>query len=168
MDRNKNLLIIGAGVYGLAAKEIAESMNCFEKICFLDDYAVKTPNGIDVIGKSSNLEDFAIDFANIIVAISDAEKRLQMISKIDEFAKEKLGIPTETLMERSGEAVVRAVRDAVAPGREVIILCGKGNNGGDGYAAATKLMSDYKVTVYDIFSKGQKNKQIPGREPRDL
>lgn len=84
MDRNKNLLIIGAGVYGVVAKEIAESMNCFEKICFLDDYAVKTPNGIDVIGKSSNLEDFAIDFANIIVAISDAEKRLQMISKIEE------------------------------------------------------------------------------------
>ena len=83
----------------------------------------------------------------------------QMISKIDEFAKEKLGIPTETLMERSGEAVARAVRDAVAPGREVIILAGKGNNGGDGYAAATKLMSDYKVTVYDIFSKGQKNKE---------
>jgi len=84
MDRNKNLLIIGAGVYGLVAKEIAESMNCFEKICFLDDYAVKTPNGIDVIGKSSNLDDFVVDFANVIVAIGDAEKRLQMISKIEE------------------------------------------------------------------------------------
>ena len=84
MDRNKNLLIIGAGVYGLVAKEIAESMHCFEKICFLDDYAVKTPNGIDVIGKSSNIEDFAMDFANVIVAIGDAKKRLQMISKIEE------------------------------------------------------------------------------------
>lgn len=34
MDRKKNLLIVVAGGYGHVAKEIAESMNCFEKICF--------------------------------------------------------------------------------------------------------------------------------------
>lgn len=28
---NNNLLILGAGQYGMIAKEIAESMNCFEK-----------------------------------------------------------------------------------------------------------------------------------------
>ena len=33
----KNLLIIGAGQYGMVAKEIAESMKCFEKIDFVDD-----------------------------------------------------------------------------------------------------------------------------------
>ncbi len=83
----------------------------------------------------------------------------QMITKIDAFAKNELGIPTVTLMDRSGEAVARAVRDAVAPGREVIILAGKGNNGGDGYAAATKLMGEYDVTIYDVFSEGQKNEE---------
>lgn len=50
---------------------------------FLDDYTVKTPNGIVVIGKSS-IEDFVVDFANVIVAIGTAGKRLQMISKIEE------------------------------------------------------------------------------------
>ena len=34
---NKNLLIIGAGDYGQIAYEIAEAMERFEKIDFLDD-----------------------------------------------------------------------------------------------------------------------------------
>ena len=34
---NRDLLIIGAGQYGMVAKEIAESMRCFDKIDFLDD-----------------------------------------------------------------------------------------------------------------------------------
>lgn len=34
---NKDLLILGAGQYGMVAKEIAEAMNCFQKIDFLDD-----------------------------------------------------------------------------------------------------------------------------------
>ena len=38
----KNLLIIGAGQYGMVAKEIAESMKCFEKIDFVDDVCRKS------------------------------------------------------------------------------------------------------------------------------
>ena len=34
---NKNLLIVGAGTYGVLASEIAEDMECFEKISFVDD-----------------------------------------------------------------------------------------------------------------------------------
>ncbi|MBR1677729.1 MAG: acetyltransferase, partial [Clostridia bacterium] len=34
---NRNLLILGAGQYGTVVKEIAKSMECFEKIDFLDD-----------------------------------------------------------------------------------------------------------------------------------
>lgn len=34
---NKNLLILGAGQYGAAAKEVSASMGCFDKIDFLDD-----------------------------------------------------------------------------------------------------------------------------------
>lgn len=33
-----NLLIVGAGIYALVAKEIAESMGGFDKIDFIDDY----------------------------------------------------------------------------------------------------------------------------------
>ena len=48
------------------------------------------------------------------------------------------GVTVDTLMTRAGEAVAEAVR-RLAAGREVLILCGPGNNGGDGYVAAAAL-----------------------------
>ena len=79
------------------------------------------------------------------------------ISKIDAFCAEKLGISTESLMKKSGEAVAKVIRRKLAPGKSVAILSGKGNNGGDGYAAACELITDFSVTVFDIFGEGQKN-----------
>ncbi len=78
------------------------------------------------------------------------------ISKIDAFCAEKLGISTESLMKKSGEAVAKVIRRKLNPGKSVVILAGKGNNGGDGYAAACELISDFSVTVFDIFGEGQK------------
>ena len=80
-----------------------------------------------------------------------------MIAEIDKYALDALGIPTRTLMERAGKAVANAVRDAVPPGARVAVFAGKGNNGGDGYAAALFLSDDYSVTVYDVFSAGQRS-----------
>lgn len=85
-----------------------------------------------------------------------------MISKIDEYSQNVLGIPISTLMDRSGEAVARVVRERAPLDKHVVILAGKGNNGADGYAAAIKLMDEYDITVYDIFREGQKNTE--GRE----
>jgi hydroxyethylthiazole kinase-like uncharacterized protein yjeF len=45
------------------------------------------------------------------------------------------------LMERAGAGVAEAVR-RLAAGAEVLVLCGPGNNGGDGYVAATALASN--------------------------
>lgn len=82
-----------------------------------------------------------------------------LISKIDAYSQNELGIPIKTLMERSGDAVAKTVKKMTGAGKRVAILAGKGNNGGDGYAAAIKLMADYEVTVYDIFSQGQKTEE---------
>lgn len=51
------------------------------------------------------------------------------------------GVPGATLMERAGWAVARAVVDVLggAYGRRALVVCGKGNNGGDGYVAARHL-----------------------------
>lgn len=81
------------------------------------------------------------------------------ITKIDEFCAETLGIPTLDLMKKSGDAVAGTVREMLPCGSSVSILAGKGNNGGDGYAAACNLYKDYKVTVFDIFSQGQRTKE---------
>ncbi len=80
-----------------------------------------------------------------------------MIPKIDAFCAEKLDIPLEDLMRKSGKAVADAVRKRVRAGGTIVVLAGKGNNGGDGYAAAVDLMDEYSVTVIDIFSAGQKS-----------
>lgn len=48
------------------------------------------------------------------------------------------GTPVETLMERAGEALARAVVLYARP-RDVLLACGPGNNGGDGYVAARHL-----------------------------
>ncbi len=62
----------------------------------------------------------------------------------DRHAVEALGLPGVVLMENAGrsaaEAVLRLLRDELGmePGR-VFVLCGAGNNGGDGYVVARHL-----------------------------
>ena len=79
-----------------------------------------------------------------------------MIARIDEYSQNVLGIPISTLIDRSGDAVARVVRERAPKNRHLVVLAGKGNNGADGYAAAIKLMDEYDITVYDVFGEGQK------------
>ena len=56
------------------------------------------------------------------------------------------GAPTPVLMERAGEAVARAVRARYAH-RPVVIWCGPGDNGGDGYVAARRIRDELGLAV---------------------
>ena len=49
------------------------------------------------------------------------------------------GIPGLTLMENAGGTVAQAVCDMAPPGTAIAVLCGPGNNGGDGFVAARHL-----------------------------
>lgn len=79
-----NLLILGAGVYGLVAKEVAESMGCFEKIDFLDDKATKTPNGLPVLGLCKDFASYSNMYAAVAVAIGNPGIRLSLLQRIEE------------------------------------------------------------------------------------
>jgi len=57
------------------------------------------------------------------------------------------GTAETELMERAGRALAEAVRLYAGP-RETLILCGPGNNGGDGYVAARYLAAEgYSVRI---------------------
>ena len=58
-----------------------------------------------------------------------------------------LGVPRKQLMESSGNAVARDVRDSTAPGASVTVVAGRGNNGGDAFVAA-RFLEEYDVTVH--------------------
>ncbi|WP_458204634.1 NAD(P)H-hydrate dehydratase [Haladaptatus sp. NG-SE-30] len=60
---------------------------------------------------------------------------------------EALGVPRKQLMESSGNAIAREVRDLVAPGARVVVVAGRGNNGGDAFVAA-RFLDDYDVSVF--------------------
>ena len=79
---NRNLLIIGAGIYGLVAKEIAESMGCFDRIGFLDDGVRSTPDGTPVIGTTKDLPALSKSYANVVVAIGNPKVRQTLIQMI--------------------------------------------------------------------------------------
>lgn len=81
----------------------------------------------------------------------------EIIRRIDRFAEERLGISTLTLMERSGEAVRLCAKRLLPNGGRVAVLAGKGNNGGDGYAFAVLCGEEFDLTVYDVFSSGQRS-----------
>lgn len=57
-----------------------------------------------------------------------------------------LGVSQKQLMESSGNAVARCVRDYAEPGDRVTILAGRGNNGGDSYVTA-RFLDEYETTV---------------------
>ncbi|MBI3541914.1 MAG: NAD(P)H-hydrate dehydratase [Deltaproteobacteria bacterium] len=71
---------------------------------------------------------------------------------IDEAAIEKLGIPSQVLMENAGLEAARVISQRVVDLKhlgEILVFCGKGKNGGDGLVVARRLLaSGHRVRVF--------------------
>ncbi len=70
----------------------------------------------------------------------------ERMAAVDENA-EALGVPRKQLMESSGNAVARKVREVASPGAAVAVVAGRGNNGGDAFVAV-RFLDDYDVSVH--------------------
>src|SRR5947207_3596330 len=66
--------------------------------------------------------------------VTSAEMR-----EIDRVTTEKFGVPSLTLMENAGSAVAQFALSAYPAAKSFGVICGKGNNGGDGFVVARKL-----------------------------
>ena len=62
--------------------------------------------------------------------------RAEQVRELDRIAIEELGIPGATLMERAGVAAFEELRRTWPAARRLSIVCGPGNNGGDGFVLA--------------------------------
>jgi ADP-dependent NAD(P)H-hydrate dehydratase / NAD(P)H-hydrate epimerase len=62
--------------------------------------------------------------------------------EIDRVTTHKYGIPSLTLMENAGAAVARFALEQYREAKRITLVCGKGNNGGDGLVAARRLHED--------------------------
>lgn len=78
----------------------------------------------------------------------------QEMREIDRRAKEEFLLPTLLLMENAGERVAEVAIDMLR-GEKVVVVAGKGNNGGDGIASARHLFNlGLNVTVLLLGKKG--------------
>ncbi len=74
----QKLLIVGAGQYGMVAKEIAEATGDYSVIAFLDD------NNPAAIGKLNEYEQYSSEYDAAIVAIGNAVQRLDWLDKLEQ------------------------------------------------------------------------------------
>ena len=83
--------------------------------------------------------------SSLPVAVHTADQ----VRALDRHAIEDLQIPSYTLMTRAGEAALGALRSCWPSAQRIAIVCGPGNNGGDGYVLA-RLAREQRLAVVAI------------------
>lgn len=69
----------------------------------------------------------------------------------DQYTIQKLGVPSLELMEHAAQACVQVLEDEKVDLSNVCVVCGSGNNGGDGFAIARILQNNrYSVETFCV------------------
>ena len=82
--------------------------------------------------------------------------RAAQVRELDRIAIEEFGIPGRTLMERAGEAAFKLLRERWPEARDITLLCGIGNNGGDAYVLARlALQQGFTIHLLQLGDPGR-------------
>jgi NAD(P)H-hydrate epimerase len=89
--------------------------------------------------------------------------------RIDARAIEGMGLPAHTLMENAGRAAAAAIRGHYPDARRPLVLCGGGNNGGDGFVVA-RVLGDWDSRIRPlVVALGEASRRSPeSRQNLDL
>lgn len=73
----------------------------------------------------------------------------EQMRQMDQITIQNYGIPGIVLMENAGRAVADVILHEYSPGVQILVFCGKGNNGGDGFVVARYLINNnFAVRVF--------------------
>ena len=78
--------------------------------------------------------------------------------EIDRVTTEKYGVPSLSLMENAGTGVAQFILERYPDAKRITVVCGKGNNGGDGFVIARKLHDAGRVVEVILLARGDELK----------
>ena len=99
-------------------------------------------------GRSSDCDGRAFAVARIGIAGRSEKVKITTaaeMSAIDRATSQHHGVDSLTLMENAGSAVANFAREHWPAANRITVVCGRGNNGGDGFVAARRLHAAGKV-----------------------
>lgn len=71
--------------------------------------------------------------------------------ELDRIVTEQHNISTAKLMARAGAAALETIKNYWPQAERIMVICGSGNNGGDGFELARQaLAKDYRVVVFQV------------------
>ena len=83
------------------------------------------------------------------------------MSLFDKITIENIGIPSLVLMENASRCIFEEIKKNFAHAKNILIVAGKGNNGGDGLAVARHLfLNNYRVDIYLAFGEVRGDAEI--------
>lgn len=93
----------------------------------------------------------------------------QEMGRLDRLATERYGIPSLLLMENAGQSAFRSLLDRfrLSPAARIYCICGRGNNGGDGFVVARHAHNAGLKTLV-LVAGARSSHEGPGDAARNL
>lgn len=83
------------------------------------------------------------------------------MKKIDKYTMEEIKVPSMVLMERAAMEIVGLINHSINKNDRILVVCGPGNNGGDGVAAGRILyLQGYHVAILLPFEREKCSEQM--------